>query len=98
MPNYQDITPRLGVAYDLRGDGRTALKASLGKYVVPVGSAIAEAVNPLENVRSFTNRLWFDFNQNLIPNCNLDNFGDQTRAAPRAASAGPSCTRSSGPP
>ena len=78
VPNYQDITPRLGVSYDLRGDGRTAIKASLGKYVVPVGSAIAEAINPLENVRSFTNRLWFDFDRNLIPNCDLDNFSDQT--------------------
>ena len=78
LPNYQDITPRLGVAYDLRGDGRTAIKASLGKYVVPVGSAVAEAVNPLENVRAFTNRLWFDFNDDLIPSCDLDNFGDQT--------------------
>ncbi len=77
LPNYHDITPRLGVAYDLRGDGRTAIKASLGKYVVPVGSAIAEAVNPLENVRSFTNRIWIDFNEDLIPNCDLDNFGSQ---------------------
>ena len=78
VPNYQDITPRLGIAYDLSGDGRTAIKASLGKYVVPVGSAIAEAINPLENVRSFTNRLWFDFDRDMIPNCDLDNFGDQT--------------------
>ena len=94
LPNFQDITPRLGVSYDLRGDGRTALKASLGKYVVPVGSAIAEAINPLENVRSFTNRLWFDLNRNLIPDCDLDNFGDQTGfltrpGAPTGGECGP---------
>ena len=27
------MTPKLGVAYDLFGTGRTALKASLSKYV-----------------------------------------------------------------
>jgi hypothetical protein len=28
-----DVTPKLGVAYDLFGNGKTALKASLAKYV-----------------------------------------------------------------
>ncbi len=31
--SVHDITPRLGVAYDLFGNGKTAVKVSLGKYV-----------------------------------------------------------------
>ena len=32
--NMKDVTPRVGIAYDLFGDGRTALKASWGKYLM----------------------------------------------------------------
>ena len=37
----------MGVAYDLFGNGKTALKAQLGRYVAKLGTDIAEAVNPL---------------------------------------------------
>ena len=33
LASLNDVTPKLGVAYDLFGNGRTALKASLSKYV-----------------------------------------------------------------
>ncbi len=36
--SLHDVTPRLGVAYDLFGTGKTALKASLGKYVIGVST------------------------------------------------------------
>ena len=77
VPNYHDITPRLGLAYDLSGDGRTALKATWGKYVTPIGTSIAQVVNPMEAIQISTPRVWLDFNQNLIPDCDLDNFGNQ---------------------
>ena len=32
LPNWKDITPRFGAAYDLFGNGRTAIKGSVGKY------------------------------------------------------------------
>ena len=38
VPNWKDMTPRLGVAYDLFGTGKTAVKFSIGKYL--------EAPNP----------------------------------------------------
>ena len=77
VPNCNDITPRLGLAYDLSGDGRTALKATWGKYVTPIGTSIAQVVNPMEAIQISTPRVWLDFNQNLIPDCDLDNFGNQ---------------------
>ena len=37
VDSYKDITPRLGAAYDLFGDGRTALKVTLGRYLEGAG-------------------------------------------------------------
>ena len=37
VDSYKDITPRVGVAYDVFGNGKTALKANLGKYLEGVG-------------------------------------------------------------
>ena len=34
---YKDVTPRMGVAYDVFGNGRTAIKVNLGKYLEGVG-------------------------------------------------------------
>src|SRR5262245_54191711 len=46
LPLWKDISPRFGVAYDLFGNGKTALKANLGEYVVGVLVQIAAANNP----------------------------------------------------
>ena len=67
VPNWRDVTPRMGVAYDLFGNGKTALKASLGQYLGSVGSSIATANNPVTaTVRSAT-RTWGDTNGDYIP-------------------------------
>ena len=45
--SYKDITPRLGVAYDVFGNGKTAIKANIGKYLEGVGfSSITPTPNP----------------------------------------------------
>ena len=55
--------PRLSAAYDLFGDGRTALKASYSKYYMPVTGDFAAKY---ANAANFTeNRNWFD--TDLIP-------------------------------
>ncbi len=87
VPNYHDIVPRLGAAYDLSGDGRTAIKATLGKYVLPVGTSIAEEVNPLNALQLETRRRWYDLpfqggNGNFVPDCNFDNFGANGECGP----------------
>jgi outer membrane receptor protein involved in Fe transport len=37
---YNDITPRVGVTYDLFGTGKTALKFTTGKYLKPRSTAM----------------------------------------------------------
>ena len=73
VPNWSDLSPRGGVAYDLRGDGRTALKVSFGKYVVGDNASISSSVNPLRTSVQSINRPWTDTNGDFTPDCNLLN-------------------------
>ena len=58
-----NIAPRIGVSYDLVGNGRTALKAYYGRFYNQFGSEIAEAVNP--NARINVIVPWNDVNGDL---------------------------------
>jgi hypothetical protein len=44
------ISPRVGLAYDLFGNARTALKFSIGKYVTPAATGLAVRLNPVSSV------------------------------------------------
>src|SRR5206468_10412372 len=41
VPNWHDLSPRVGAAYDLFGDGKTAVKVSFSRYVAGQSVAIA---------------------------------------------------------
>ena len=47
VPNWFDIAPRFGVAYDLFGDARTALKASFNSYMAGQALGFPARYNPL---------------------------------------------------
>ena len=67
LPNWKDLTPRLGVVYDVFGNGKTAIKGSLGRYVELLGStSIALAVNPM-TAQSTNTRGWTDLNGDVVP-------------------------------
>jgi hypothetical protein len=66
LPNYLDWVPRLGAAYDLTGNGKTALKFSVGRYMEQDASAFPERYNPMTLVPSSIS--WTDLN-NQAQNC-----------------------------
>ena len=73
VPLWTDVSPRLGAAYDLFGDGRTALKLSIGRYVGKSVVEIANANNPIVASVNQVTRAWTDANGNYVPDCNLAN-------------------------
>ncbi|HET6958756.1 MAG TPA: carboxypeptidase regulatory-like domain-containing protein, partial [Vicinamibacterales bacterium] len=67
VPNYKDLSPRLGVAYDLFGNGKTALKATLSRYVQTSTVSTARLLNPLNTSVNTATRPWTDTNRDGIP-------------------------------
>ena len=71
---YTDVTPRLGIAYDVTGTGRTAVKIGAGRYLDGAGTTgVYYDSNPATRLSRSANRGWFDSNLNYVPNCGLEN-------------------------
>jgi hypothetical protein len=75
IPSWKDINPRLGVAYDLFGNGKTAVKASVGRYNQGENYSLTFARNnsPLGTLSLTTQRVWHDDNGDFVPDCDLTN-------------------------
>lgn len=69
--SYHDVSPKTGAVYDMFGDGRTALRVSLNKYLGFQG--VATARNPVSNLVQSTTRSWNDANNNWVPDCDILN-------------------------
>jgi len=70
VSGYNDISPRVGVAYDLRGDGRTAIKFNLGRYLAPATNDTIYTANSLaQRLVTSVSRSWTDTNGNYVVDC-----------------------------
>jgi hypothetical protein len=91
--NWKDITPKLGAAYDLFGNGRTALKVTLNKYLAGLGTTgpVSDLPNPINRLTTQDSRVWNDFTHgplgsdprsgNFVPDCDLLNYGPNGECA-----------------
>jgi len=79
VTGYNDISPRVGVAYDLFGDGSTAIKFNLGRFLAPgTNDTIYTMNNPANRIVSnIANRSWSDTNGNYVVDCDINNPAQQ---------------------
>ena len=98
--NLKDITTRVGATYDLFGNGRTALKFTLGKYLEGLGTTggfaavdnITNNVNPIARLNTQDTRTWSDTKfpegdprrGNFVPDCNLVDYTENGECGPLA--------------
>jgi len=73
--NWRDISPRSAAVYDLFGNSKTAIKASVNRYLQGQGLAGLGGfpTNPAANLVNSTTRVWNDLNRNFIVDCDLLN-------------------------
>jgi hypothetical protein len=71
--NYKDVTPRAGVAWDVFGTGKTAVKVNIGRYLEPAsnGNGNYGVNNPTSRISGNTSRSWVDGNGNFVVDCDL---------------------------
>jgi hypothetical protein len=72
---FNDITPRIGVAYDLFGNGRTALKFNFGHYLDSATNDSEYTSNsPAARIVRTGSRTWNDTDNDKVVDCDIMNF------------------------
>ena len=89
--NWKDVSPRLGLAYDLRGNGKTAVKFSVNRYALQEGKNNTNNIHPVIAATNTSARRWTDSNNDRIVQ------GDPLNAAANAE-LGPSPNNNFGKP
>jgi hypothetical protein len=75
VDSYNDLTPRVGVAYDVFGNGRTALKFNFGHYLDSATNDSEYTSNsPAARIVRTASRNWTDTNNNKVVDCDIMNF------------------------
>jgi hypothetical protein len=90
--HWKDITPRMGAAYDVFGNGRTAIKVNVGKYLTALTASNSDTdLQPGRRIAVNTTRTWNDTttfpagdprNGNFIPDCDLRATGANGECGP----------------
>jgi hypothetical protein len=71
VPAWTNVTPRVGIAYDVFGTGKTAVKFAIGKYLeAPNPPNFTRIANPAGGLVQNATRTWSDTNGDFIPQSN----------------------------
>jgi hypothetical protein len=74
VPNWHDVSPRVGASFDLFGDGQTAVKVTLNRYVSGQGTGgVTSGSHPVTRSVLSVTRNWTDSNLDFNPDCDLAN-------------------------
>ena len=66
ITGFHDINPRVGVIYDLTGDGKTSVKFNVGRYTDSASSDGRWTLgNPLSRIQTTVGRTWTDCERQL---------------------------------
>src|SRR4051812_11510874 len=74
--SQKDLMPRFGASYDVFGNGKTAVKAFLGRYVTTFNTVdewVAYSPAGLGHFTTSDTRGWTDANHDFVPQCNFLN-------------------------
>jgi len=73
--NWKDLSPRIAAVYDLFGNGKTALKANFGRYVLAGDNTVGNVFSILANTvtRSWNDRGGLGIDGDYVPQCDLLN-------------------------
>jgi Carboxypeptidase regulatory-like domain len=67
-PDFSDLNPRVGAAFDLFGNGKTAVKGSVSRTVIfQAPGGLTQANNPVNAMVTSATRNWGDTNGDYIP-------------------------------
>ena len=86
VPNWKNALPRVGVAWDVQGNGKTAVKFGWGKYNRAYSTGFADTYDP--NFFTSSTLSWTDLNGDNIAQGGLTYNADGTRNACTYRAAG----------
>src|SRR5262245_8489610 len=73
-PDFKNVVPRFSAIYDLKGDGRTAIKFAASRYDQPINISINQRLNPVGTTSD--SRPWTACTAGTTSGCDLN--GDHT--------------------
>jgi hypothetical protein len=75
VDSFNDITPRFGAAYDVFGNGKTAVKFNLGHYLDSATNDSEYTSNsPAARIVRIASRNWTDTDNDKVVDCDILNF------------------------
>src|SRR5215470_6045249 len=90
VTGYHDITPRMGAAYDVFGNGKTSVKVNVSKYLQAANNDAQYTIgNAAVTFQQTTNRSWTDTNKNFKVDCELANKVAEDNSAAGGDVCGP---------